>query len=186
MSPLLGASLPSTILSALRPLLPYLNSRGVHKVEPRQVVRRVADKLIGVRRFARSPGTPNRIWPVIRFYIVTNKVVVHVTTADVAEAEKIARSLVEKKLAACVNIVPQVRSFYRWEGQVQEAGEVLLMVKTSRSLFDRVRQEVESLHSYHVPELVCLPIVDGSENYMTWLSESLLAEEEDVVPHEGV
>jgi periplasmic divalent cation tolerance protein len=96
-----------------------------------------------------------------------------VTSAEAVEAEKIARALVDKRLAACVNIIPQVRSFYRWEGDVKDDAEFLLLVKTSRALFDAVRVEVERLHSYHLPEVVCLSILDGSENYMSWLDESL-------------
>lgn len=99
--------------------------------------------------------------------------IVYVTSGDLAESENIARSLVEKRLAACVNLVPQVRSFYRWEGRIQEDPEYLMVIKTSRSLFPAVRTEVERIHSYHVPEVICVPILEGSENYMTWLGECL-------------
>ncbi len=116
---------------------------------------------------------------------MTDKVVVFVTSADANEAEQIARALVEKRLAACVNVIPQIRSFYRWEGAVQQDNEFLLVIKTSRALFDKVRLEVESLHSYHVPEMICLSIVAGAENYMAWLSESLQIEEQSAVPKEG-
>jgi len=108
---------------------------------------------------------------------VTDKVIVYVTSGNPEESEKIAQTLVEKRLAACVNIAPQIRSFYRWEGKVQEDREYLLMIKTSRKLFPAVRNEVESIHSYHVPEVICVPIVEGSVNYLTWLGESLRAEE---------
>ncbi len=104
---------------------------------------------------------------------MTDKVVVYVTTGDTDESQKIARALVEKRLAACVNLVPQIRSFYRWEGKIQDDLESLLVIKTSRSLFAAVRTEVERLHSYHVPEVLCVPILEGSPNYMTWLGECL-------------
>ncbi len=104
---------------------------------------------------------------------MTDKVVVYVTSAKAEESETIARQLVEKRLAACVNIIPQIRSFYRWEGKVQDDPEFLLVIKTSRNLFPEVRAEVERLHSYHVPEVICVPIVEGSQNYLTWLGECL-------------
>ncbi len=108
---------------------------------------------------------------------MTDKVVIQVTCADAAEADKIARALVEKRLAACVQIIPQIRSIYRWEGKVEEATELMLWIKSSRGLFERVRAEVEALHSYHVPEVVCLSITDGAENYMAWLDDSLATED---------
>jgi len=106
---------------------------------------------------------------------VTDKVVIYVTSGSLEEGEKIAQSLVEKHLAACVNIIPQVRSYYRWEGKIENEAEFLLMVKTSRGLFADVQAEVERLHSYQVPEVICLPIIDGSPNYLAWLGESLKA-----------
>ena len=104
---------------------------------------------------------------------MTDKVVVYVTSGDANESQQIARTLVEKRLAACVNLIPQVRSFYRWEDKIQDDPEALLVIKTSRSLFAAVRAEVERLHSYHVPEVLCVPILEGSPNYMTWLAECL-------------
>ena len=107
---------------------------------------------------------------------MTDKVVVYVTSSSAEESATIARSLVDKRLAACVNIVPQIRSFYRWEGEVKDDPEFLLLIKTSRPLFPAVRAEVERLHSYHVPEVICVPIIEGSQNYLAWLAESLRAE----------
>ena len=104
---------------------------------------------------------------------MTDKVVIFVTSRDAAESESIAKALVEKRLAACVNIIPQIRSFYRWEGKIQDDPEYLMVIKTSRGLFPAVRAEVERLHSYHVPEVICVQIVEGSTNYLTWLGESL-------------
>ena len=104
---------------------------------------------------------------------MSDKLIVFVTSADVPEAQKIARALVENRLAACVNIVPQVRSIYRWEGKVEDSAECLLLVKTSRPLFERVRAEVQRLHSYQVPEIIAVPIEQGAENYLAWLTDSL-------------
>lgn len=106
---------------------------------------------------------------------MSDKLIVFVTSADVAEAEMMARALVENCLAACVNIVPQVRSIYRWEGKVEDSTECLLLVKTSRALFEQVRAEVQRLHSYQVPEIIAVPIEQGAENYLAWLSDCLKA-----------
>lgn len=109
---------------------------------------------------------------------MTDKVVVLVTCGSVEEATRIARSLVEDRLAACVNVSAPVRSVYHWEGHVCDDQEVLLVIKTVRTLFDRVRRAVEKLHSYQVPEVICLPIIDGAPNYLNWLTESVRAEGE--------
>ena len=113
---------------------------------------------------------------------MTDKIVVLVTTGNAEEAKRIARALVEQRLAACVNLLNPVESVYRWEGKVAEDAEVLLVVKTSRALFGAVRSLVESLHSYHVPEVICLPIIDGSPNYLNWLSDSLGDEQGEAIP----
>ena len=89
------------------------------------------------------------------------------------EAAKIARALVEKKLAACVNVMPAVRSFYRWKDVIADEQESLLVIKSSRALFNDLRVEIEKLHSYEVPEVIAVPIVDGSEGYLEWLDREL-------------
>lgn len=104
---------------------------------------------------------------------MTDKVVVLSTCGSSQEAARIARTLVEQRLAACVNVTSPVRSVYRWEGRVCDEDEVLLVVKTSRSLFDRVRRAIEKLHSYQVPEVVCLPMIDAAPNYLNWLTASV-------------
>jgi len=109
---------------------------------------------------------------------MTDKVVVLSTCGSSQEAAGIARALVEQRLAACVNVTSPVRSVYRWQGRVCDEDEVLLVIKTSRMLFDRVRRAIEKLHSYQVPEVVCLPMIDASPNYLNWLTASVRAEGE--------
>jgi periplasmic divalent cation tolerance protein len=100
--------------------------------------------------------------------------VVLVTCATLEEARKIARGVVEKRLAACVNIVTHaVESFYSWEGKLENSSEYLLMIKTSEERLEELQKEVMLLHSYDTPEFVVLPIVAGSEPYLKWLGESL-------------
>jgi len=100
--------------------------------------------------------------------------IVLVTCATLEEARKIARGVVEKRLAACVNIVTHaVESFYTWEGKLENNSEYLLMIKTSEERLTELQQEVMGLHSYDSPEFVVLPIVAGSEEYLKWLAESV-------------
>ena len=106
---------------------------------------------------------------------MTDKIVVLSTCASSEEAERIARTLVEKKLAACVNILPAVRSIYRWKGAIEDDQETLLLIKTSRALFGDLRVEIQKHHSYEVPEVIAVPIVDGSEGYLEWLDRELAA-----------
>ena len=106
---------------------------------------------------------------------MTDKIVVLSTCASPEDAARIARSLVEKKLAACVNVMPAVRTFYRWQGAIEDDQESLLVIKSSRGLFDQLRVEIEKLHSYEVPEVIAVPIVDGSEGYLEWLDRELAA-----------
>ena len=87
---------------------------------------------------------------------MTDKIVILSTTPNEEEADRIARGLVEARLAACVNIVPRVRSIYRWEGAVEESAECLLVIKSSRALFDRLRTAIEQAHTYDVPEVIAL------------------------------
>lgn len=104
---------------------------------------------------------------------MTDKIVVLSTCATEDEAGRIARRLIERKLAACVNVLPGARSFYRWQGRVENAQEWLLIIKSSRAIFERLRVAIEELHSYQVPEVVAIPIVEGSANYMNWLQGEL-------------
>jgi len=104
---------------------------------------------------------------------MTDKIVVLTTCASAQEAEKIARGLIEKRLAACVNVLAGVRSFYRWKGALEDTPEHLLLIKSKRELFSRLRPALEALHSYEVPEIVVLPIIDGSAAYLHWLEVEL-------------
>ncbi len=95
------------------------------------------------------------------------------TCADREEAERIAHRLVEQQLAACVNILPGVQSIYRWQGNVESAAEVLMVIKTSAGLVPEVQSTIANLHSYEVPELLVVPVAGGSEAYLGWLKASL-------------
>lgn len=103
---------------------------------------------------------------------MTDKIVI-LSTCTSDEAEKLARELVNSRLAACVNVIPRMRSFYHWKGQVESAEESLLIIKSSRALFDPLRLALEKHHSYEVPEAIAVQIVEGSENYMNWLAANL-------------
>jgi len=108
---------------------------------------------------------------------MTDKIVVLSTCAGEADAERIARALVEGQLAACVSVVPGLRSFYRWQGRLENSGEVLLLIKTSRDLFPALKAGLEKIHPYEVPEILALPIVEGAENYLAWINSALRSEE---------
>jgi periplasmic divalent cation tolerance protein len=111
--------------------------------------------------------------PAIVGGIVTDKVVIFVTAASRSECKKIARHLVETRLAACVNISQPIDSIYRWKGQVTEEREFLLIIKSTRELFPDIKTEISKIHSYHTPEIICLPIIDGSRNYLQWIGDSV-------------
>jgi periplasmic divalent cation tolerance protein len=99
--------------------------------------------------------------------------IVLTTAGSADEAERIARALVERRLAACVNVVPGVVSIYRWKDAVQRDAEVLLVVKTSEARFEAVRDAILELHSYEVPEVVSIPLHGGSPAYLAWLTNAL-------------
>ncbi|OGP74288.1 MAG: cytochrome C biogenesis protein CcdA [Deltaproteobacteria bacterium RBG_16_49_23] len=101
-------------------------------------------------------------------------IIVLVTCGSEEEALKISRSLVEERLAACVNLISPVRSIYRWEGKIWDEKEWLLMIKTQRKRFKEIETKVKSLHSYSVPEIIALPIIAGSSSYLDWLAEMTL------------
>lgn len=104
---------------------------------------------------------------------MTDKIVVLSTCATETDAERLARALVAGRLAACVNVVPGMRSFYHWKGEIESSTEFLLIIKTSRELFPALNAEMAKLHPYEVPELLALPVVDGAENYLSWLDGNL-------------
>jgi periplasmic divalent cation tolerance protein len=108
---------------------------------------------------------------------MTDKRIVFTTAGSEDEANKIARHLVERRMAACVNIVPQITSIYRWKENVEEAREWLLIVKTTAAAFEEVRDAIAELHSYEVPECICLTIEDGTPSYLDWIGESVSVEE---------
>lgn len=102
---------------------------------------------------------------------MSDPIVVLVTCGSEEEAVRIARALVEESLAACANLVSPVRSIYRWEGKIWDEKEWLLIIKTQRQRFEELMERVEALHSYSVPEIISLPVVEGSVPYLRWLDE---------------
>lgn len=103
--------------------------------------------------------------------MTTEYITVFITAPNEEEAAKISRTIVGERLAACVNIIRSVRSIYRWQGSVEDESEVLMVVKTKRTLFDRLQKRVKELHSYEVPEIIGLPVIEGSKQYLDWLGQ---------------
>ena len=101
-----------------------------------------------------------------------NHIVTLCTVPDRESGERIAKALVEEKLAACVNLLPGVSSIYRWQGKVEKAEECLLIIKTGVSRFEPLKQRIKALHPYKLPEIIALPIIHGSREYLNWLTES--------------
>ncbi len=99
--------------------------------------------------------------------------IVFITTPDEETSLKIARALVEERLAACANILPGVRSIYRWKGEICDSAEQLLIVKTSAFLVPPLVERVKELHGYEVPETVALPLVAGNGDYLAWMNEQV-------------
>jgi periplasmic divalent cation tolerance protein len=110
---------------------------------------------------------------------MTDKIVVLSTCGTAEEAEKLARLLLDEHLAACVSVVPAVRSFYHWKGAIESASECLLLVKTSRNLFPRLCEALEKAHSYEIPETLAMPVVAGSATYLDWMEQHLRKEPEN-------
>jgi periplasmic divalent cation tolerance protein len=108
---------------------------------------------------------------------MTDKIVVLNTCGSAEEAETVARNLIDQRLAACVTVISPAKSFYRWNGAVTSASEWLLLIKTSRPLFARLQAVLETSHTYEVPEIIALPVIEGSTNYLSWLTEELLTAE---------
>ncbi len=95
------------------------------------------------------------------------------TTARLEDARNIARRLVETKLAACVQIVEPIISVYRWQGKIEEEGEVLLLIKSKQDLISHIAELLDEIHPYDVPELIATPIVEGSASYLSWLEDNV-------------
>ena len=100
-------------------------------------------------------------------------IIVFMTAASAEEAMRIAEVLVESKLAACVQVLPEMHSIYLWKGEVERAREVLVIAKTTMAKFDGHQSKLRAIHSYETPEIIALPIVAGSEDYLKWLTSSL-------------
>ena len=97
---------------------------------------------------------------------------VFIIAASHQEAEKIARAIVEEKLAACANILPGLQSIYRWQGKVEQANECAIIAKTMAQKFDVLQLRIKELHSYDCPCIVALPIVAGSDEYLDWIKDN--------------
>jgi periplasmic divalent cation tolerance protein len=101
-----------------------------------------------------------------------NEIVVFITASKETEAVTIAKALVEARLAGCVNIIRGIRSIYRWQGNIEDDKEVLLIAKTTKKLFNSLEKKVKELHSYSVPEIIAMPITEGSKDYLQWLNDA--------------
>ncbi len=104
---------------------------------------------------------------------MTDKIVVLTTCNSQEQGAQLARHLIEHRLAACVNVLTGARSFYRWKGEIEQAEEVVLLIKSRRDVFEKLREAILHLHSYEIPEVIALPVVDGSEAYLGWMDREL-------------
>ena len=100
---------------------------------------------------------------------MTEYAAVYVTASDVKEAKKIARAVVEERLAACANIYPEIKSIYWWQGKVEESSETALVLKTRKELVPKLIERVKQLHSYTVPCIIALPIAEGNREFLEWI-----------------
>jgi len=100
---------------------------------------------------------------------VEDFIIILVTTSSEEEGRKIAQALIEKRFAACVNLIKDIESIYRWKGKISDEREILILIKTRKKLYKSVEEEVKKLHSYEVPEIVALPIISGSKDYLYWI-----------------
>jgi periplasmic divalent cation tolerance protein len=104
---------------------------------------------------------------------MTKAVVVLCTCSGMVEARKLAHALVDERLAACVNVIPGIESVYRWEGQIEQANEILLVIKTTAERLATLESSLAELHSYDTPEILALPVIAGSKKYLSWLDEQV-------------
>ena len=104
----------------------------------------------------------------------SHTIVIFVTAKDRKEALMIAKGLLEARLIACANMIKGVESLFWWQGKIETSKEVVLMLKTKKTLFKKVSAKVKFLHSYQIPEIIALPMVDGSEDYLKWIASSVL------------
>ena len=104
---------------------------------------------------------------------MTDALVVVTTTETEADAERLARLLVEAELAACAQVLPRMTSIYRWQGNIEQSGETLLLIKTTRAAYVRLEAAIKQNHSYETPEIIVLPVEAGSEAYLNWLETSV-------------
>ena len=102
-----------------------------------------------------------------------NKIIIFITCANKKEAHRITKALLKEKLAACVNIVDKISSFFWWQGKVDSADELLLIVKSKKTKMPKIIKLVKSLHSYRVPEIIALNIAGGDKDYLRWIDESV-------------
>ena len=104
---------------------------------------------------------------------MTGVVMVLCTCANREEATRLGNALIESRLAACINIVPEVQSIYRWQGAIENTSEALLLIKTGQALFQELSAEIMKLHSYAVPEILALPVAEASQSYLGWMIQEL-------------
>ena len=103
----------------------------------------------------------------------SDAIVVFMTAANFEEASRIAELLIDKNLAACVQILPEMQSVYRWKGEIEKQSEILILAKTVRSKFSELETQVRAVHSYETPEIVATPLTTGSKPYLEWLSANV-------------
>jgi periplasmic divalent cation tolerance protein len=104
---------------------------------------------------------------------MTEKILVLSNCGSEEEARRVARALVEARVAACVNIVPGIQSVYHWQGAIQEDSEWMLVIKSTRPMFESLAAELRKIHSYQVPEVLAIPVIAGDQNYLDWMDREI-------------